>query len=918
MSAEADAVRRFAQPDADHAPAAYWFWHRLPTAEEIRLQVRQMFQAGFRSFQIQARMSYPLEDYLDDAYLAACRYAAEQAHDLGMTIGVYDEYNWLSGHAGGRTVDGHDELRERHMFWSSADLSADGATCTVDRIRPTDVEHLRDAGRHWVFENGVIRWTDWEIVAVLAYPCAGATHEDQIVDVTAQATFAATGGDGCRVRVPPDAAGFPDARITVFVAARCASSRMINYLLPEAAERFTEVGYEPYRAAFGEHFGTTVRYMFFDQPHACFFRWAQHEGNVGASLMYADTLPAAFEERFGGSFRRALASLVADVGPRTPKLRCDFFATYSALGIDAFFGTLARWSAEHGVALSGHEVLGHVGSWNLAGTVITDDARTNFGMDYFALDRYRDITAVDARNHNPQLGAKLGDSVARSAGRSGCIVEQYFGRTHAAAHFAAGRWELTLAELRAQALRHHLLGARQFLFHAFYLTDGHPVDAGTDAQMFTNPRFDFAPGVNFEPWFAYHRWFAAESGRVSQFLDEARPACAVAVLYPLRTAWVHGPDQPYGGHAARWAEYLARGGHGFHFIDERDLTAAHVHDGALVVGDRRYPGLVLPAVSVLESDHSVDLIEEFTRTGGTVLASGDLPRATQRDGTDPGVEARMAAVFASCDRCVHLADAPSRDQVEDLVRRLRRGHLTVLDDDPESPVWRWIGFDDAGTRVALFNDSDAARHVTLRPAALPGTLTRWDPGSGEIEPWETPITGSAELALDPGEMACLHVTDGPEHVPDDIVLATGWTLRVGEEAPRPIDVHIGWQAQGLPHFSGTGEYRTVFDVEAAPTDEWELVLPGVRTAVEARLNGVLVGRRGWGPFRFRVPAPTLRASGNELCLRVASTAANRYYADSGQQGPKLDPSGLTAAPYLRAVTTTTTITHRPGAADPIG
>ncbi len=43
---------------------------------------------------------------------------------------------------------------------------------------------------------------------------------------------------------------------------------------------------------------------------------------------------------------------------------------------------------------------------------------------------------------------------------------------------------------------HTLLGARQFLFHAVYLTDGRDPD-GDPAP---NPRFDFPPGINFEPW----------------------------------------------------------------------------------------------------------------------------------------------------------------------------------------------------------------------------------------------------------------------------------------------------------------------------------------------------------------------------------------------------------------------------------
>ena len=111
--------------------------------------------------------------------------------------------------------------------------------------------------------------------------------------------------------------------------------------------------------------------------------------------------------------------------------------------------------------------IGHVGSWHPTKAFSTWDLRVNFGLDSFGLDSYRGITGVDAQDCVPQLSAKMGDSVARANGRSGCIVEQYMGRGSGSGTSWAGHWGLTLEELRAQAIRLHLAGARQFLFHGF-------------------------------------------------------------------------------------------------------------------------------------------------------------------------------------------------------------------------------------------------------------------------------------------------------------------------------------------------------------------------------------------------------------------------------------------------------------------
>jgi hypothetical protein len=152
-TSESPAATTWATPDAAHSPAAYWFWHRLPTTEEIRRQVGEMLAGGFRSFQIQPRLAYPIADFLGDDYLAACKVAVDEAARLGMTVGIYDDYNWQSGQAGGRTVHGADHLRECHVFWSTTQPGEDGvAHCQVDDITSSAAD-LGSAGMAWQYDE---------------------------------------------------------------------------------------------------------------------------------------------------------------------------------------------------------------------------------------------------------------------------------------------------------------------------------------------------------------------------------------------------------------------------------------------------------------------------------------------------------------------------------------------------------------------------------------------------------------------------------------------------------------------------------------------------------------------------------------------------------------------------------------------
>jgi hypothetical protein len=932
---------RFHDPPPAVRPAAYWFWSSLPTPQEAVRQTRELAAAGYSTVLVQARLSFPREAYLSPAYLSAYRTAVQAAAAAGLEVGVYDDYNWISGHAGGRTVAGADHLRERHLLWSTAERRDGRVVCSVGGIGSEFLQSLGAAVMSWVYEGARPTWADWTLVAAVAHP-PSVGDPDELIDVTG---WAAVDGrpDGCETRIDP-AAPIPDGwTVTSFVSARCASSRLVNYLDPAAARRFVEVSYEPYAQACAGLLGDPIRYFFFDHPYGGFYDWTQRRGDVGNSLMW--------HERFGAELAREqrrplgtlLLALIDDVGPLTALLRCSFFDAYSRRGIDSFLGTLADWTAAHGVGLAGHELLAHVGGWSLDGGFPDIDGRTNFGLDCFRVERHRTHTTVDASDSAPQLGAKLGDSVARAHGRSRCIVEQYACRPGRPGPVAAGTWELTLGELRMQALRHHLLGARQFLFHAYFQTDG----TDTDVEGFTNPRFDFPPGINFEPWFRHHASFATESARLSAFIDGGEPVREVALLYPLHTAWAEGPHHVHAELVGAWAELLSAAGVGFDLVDERQLARHHVRDGRAWFGDHGYRAVILPGVTTFASAATVGVLERLVDDGGVVVASAPLPGATADGEADPLLARRVAALSTDggdgrgippvlLDARIDLDGGPRIDVGEGA-----------------GVVYRWVGRDADGWRIALLNDGPSRRRVTVETERTV-RAERWRPESGSRQswPWSVPSGAGMRVSIDvePGEVACLLLTpespaaslsDCPTPVEDvredggDLVVRTvastvastsltvrhaggttstvtiaraadapacelsdGWTLAIGDGPGVPILVDRGWELQGLETFAGVGVYRCTFDLPGDPeAGPWTLELPAVHCAVEARLNDVPLGMRGWSPYRLVVPCEALRERENELEFAVASAAANRYYAGTPYQDG-LQPSGLAGAPTL--------------------
>lgn len=894
----------FADPAAEFTPSTYWFWHRRPTASEITTQVAEIARGGFKTFLIQARIAYPLEQYLDEGFLDAYRFAVEEATRHGLEVGIYDDYNWASGHAGGRTVRGADHLRERHAFWSTSSLNGTSAECRISNVRSMSGDWGGPALKRWTYERGVIEWADWELVSVLLHPAADGFDLDGVRDVTTFATIDVSAADGCVVRVDLDDTPAKDWAVTAFVSARCATSRLMNYLLPEATQRFIEVGYEPFYEALGDSFGDPIKYMFIDHPGAGYYDWDERYGAVGNSIPYAVTLRPAFEDAHDCPLELALLAVVRDVGDTTAKLRADFFSAYSGLVCENFLGGVSAWSRAHGIGLAGHEMLAHIGGWGLGGGYGQADIRTNFGDDYFAIEAYRTHTTVDASNFQPQITARVGDSVARAHGRSGCIIEQYAVSTLPGVPSAVGQWGLTLETLRAQAIRHHLFGAKQFLFHGFYQTDG-----DDSAELFSNPRFDFAPGINFEPWYALHDEFAAESARLASFIFTAEPACDVALLYPRVTHWVEPADwEPFHAHTEFWFRHLTEQGYGFHLVDEREFAEARIEAGKIWLGDRGYGALVMPAVTAITDQRTASVIEDFVNSGGILIASGPLPEATQEHGRDTDLERTFRRLLDDRATAVHFPEIPAASAVDEILARLRREHPAVTVDSSGPVVWQWAGRDDDGWRLTCFNDTTEPVTVDVGAPDAVSIVERWDCATGSVVRW----TAGESFELAPMELICLRLASGAVRaegpsaparaVRRRLTLDQGWTLRTEDGTTvQPIDVDRGWEEQGLDDYSGAAIYELTADVEAGGgAVDWELSLPAVHTGAEATVNGVSLGRRSWRPYDFPIPRGVLQAGANDIQIRVYSTAANRYYAGTPFQIGK-DPCGLTDAPVLREI-----------------
>ncbi len=100
----------------------------------------------------------------------------------------------------------------------------------------------------------------------------------------------------------------------------------VNYMHRDTVRDFIDITYEEYARRFGAHFGKTIPGVFFDEIH-----------NSGVEIVWVEGFAEAFRELKGYDLIPLLPALSRDIGPGTPKVRCDYYDVYTKLYEEAWF-----------------------------------------------------------------------------------------------------------------------------------------------------------------------------------------------------------------------------------------------------------------------------------------------------------------------------------------------------------------------------------------------------------------------------------------------------------------------------------------------------------------------------------------------------------------------------------------------------
>lgn len=575
------------------------------------------------------------------------------------------------------------------------------------------------------------------------------------------------------------------------------------------------------------------------------------EGGRGLNFFFSDELGFGVSGRlwsreFAGEFLKRkgyditpeLAALFKDIGPRTPKVRMDYYDVLSALSEEGFFKPVFDWHQQRGMIMG----CDHGGRGRRV---------DEFG-DYFRTQRWNQGPGAD----QPRLGkdlikAKVAASIAHLYDRPRVWLEGFYSSGWGTS--SAGLVDATLANY---AMGFNLLG----LHGMYYSTHG--------------GWWEWAPPDNTfrMPYWKHLRAFMDCQQRLAYLLSQGHYRCDVAILYPVSPVDAGMDGKKSVDTAFGTARAIYNKGVDFDFMDFQSLDRARIVGSELHVTGNVYKVLILPAMKALRHP-TLRKALEFKRAGGVVLAVGAVPEVSDRIGRDdPEVAAMVKELFPAgplASESQVLPAIPFRDY-----------------EGPGMVQHRRIGPRDVYAIYDAPKNSECFFRAT-------GSVEWWDPWSGQTRPLEVvsqdakgtrlrlPLTEKEMqvIVFSPGRAVIAAPATTPE-TPSALALEGDWEFElaptldnrfgdfhwpptrqlIGAEARRlryaeETSANPGWEKPGLddgkwrevtcgfgPRFWKLGPLPAGADADAALAS-----LKSVDPSVPVRIGG---REYAWSPYEF--------------------------------------------------------------------
>lgn len=346
------------------------------------------------------------------------------------------------------------------------------------------------------------------------------------------------------------------------------------------------------------------------------------QGRKGMNYFFQDELFIPFDmntwsEDFAQQFSRIkgydvlpyLPALKENIGAITPKIRMDYADVLIELAEERYFKPIYNWHASRGLIY---------GSDNLDRGL----EPLNY-VDYFRIESWYTAPGNDAPARGSSfLQTKVSSSVAHLYKRPRTWLEAF----HSMGWGSSGEW------LTEQLDHHFIAGGNLICMHGLYYT--------THGGWWEWAPPDFHYRM---PYWPHMKKWLEYGERLSYLMSQGIHVSDIALMYPTEPMQAFPGSKPDVSFAT--ARTLSNAGLDYDFMDYRSLLKTEISDRSLKVSDMSFKVLILPDMKAMHYE-ALQQALNFYRKGGIVVATGALPMASTRKGSnDPEVDAIVKEIF---------------------------------------------------------------------------------------------------------------------------------------------------------------------------------------------------------------------------------------------------------------------------------
>ncbi|MCL2625181.1 MAG: hypothetical protein FWD31_16090, partial [Planctomycetaceae bacterium] len=501
----------FIDPPQHYNSRPLWFWNEVPNREETIAQMKRSVESGYAGLAILPAFHDPSMKFMSPEFLEQYKVAADTAQELGLKLCLYDEFWFPSGSAGGLMKELWPEYLCQRLDMveadteDEADVSLDIPAGTLMGCVLMNLETFERTNITALAKDGVLRWSR---------PQGDRNEEGAMRPATR-------------------------FKIMAFVCILDGERDLVDYLEPQAMQKFVELTYAGYQKAMPEHFGTTIDSAFYDEPMLY---------TPGGGRAWTPKFNEYFEARLGYDPVPLYPAMFFDIGQDTASARNALFGFRATLFSEGFVKTITDWLKPYNLPLTGHldqeEVVNPTG--------VTGDV-----IKFF---EYQDIPGLDQifKYGRGSKMYKLISSAATNYDKHLVMTETYG---------AAGRFPIDI--LYREAMDQAVKGINMFVPHAIWYNPQTMPDWMQPELSAYDPLY--GPALP-----EYNRYI----GRVHLMMQKpGRHVADIAVLYPIEslqsTYHFNGPISAYEGGVPGTEDNYMDLGETLVFDLHRDFTFLH-------------------------------------------------------------------------------------------------------------------------------------------------------------------------------------------------------------------------------------------------------------------------------------------------------------------------------------------------------